>query len=237
MVNTARVLRNLWQDMKGYVRDAYPGEEFDTMLTSAGWSDYAAASNNKWTAVQGLAWAALNFMDANGPVLRDRGYMPDDFADRFRETATMFDTLYNDFVSAEQAAQEATEARIAACNSIYEKVNGCCSDGQNVFRNDGVVKDEFVFSAVLAMVDPSGPAGLKGYATYIINGEPVVGLTAEIESINKRAVVNAEGFYDFGPLSGGTTYTVKYMLGEEVKDTEVLIIPVGTTVHKNVEID
>ena len=33
-----------------------------------------------------------------------------------------------------------------------------------------------------------------------------------------------------------TLYTVKYKLGDEVKDTEVVTIPVGTTVHKNVEI-
>ena len=143
----------------------------------------------------------------------------------------------SDFIAAEQAAQEGTEARIAACTEIFDRVSACCADGQNVFRNDGVIKDEFVFSAVLEMVDPSGPAGLKGYATYIINGEPVVGLTAEIEAINKRTTVDTEGFYDFGPMSGGATYTVNYKLGDEVKDTEVLTIPVGTTVHRNVGIE
>ena len=239
-VNLAGVVdvgRNMFQDLKCYVRDAYPtAEEFDIKMGEAGWGNFQKSATS-WSKAKGLFASMVNFINANREALQAQGYMPDAFADEVMEMQASFEGLYTEFVSAMQTSEEQTDIRIDACNSIFMSVSDCCADGQRVFRNDGAVKDEFVFSAVLEKVDPSGPASLKGYATYQINGEPVVGLTAEIESINKRVTVNEEGFYDFGPLQGGANYTVKYVLGDEVKDTELVTVPVGTTVHKNVSLE
>lgn len=236
MSGVAKTGRNLFQDMKGYVRDAYPGAEFDITMDAAGWR-YFAGSVSSWADMQGLFSNAINFINLNDAVLKTKGFMPDTFVILFAETRASFDALYTEFVTAQQESHEATEARLIACNNLYEKVSGCCADGQNVFRDDGVVRNEFVFSTVLEMVSPTGPAGLKGYATYVINGEPVIGMTAEIEAINKRVPVDPIGFYDFGPLTGGVTYEVRYLMGDVVKDTEMVAVPVGTTVHRNVAIE
>jgi len=229
--------RAMWQDLKCYVRDAYPSDtEYDIKMDEAGWS-YYQKSDSSWTKAQALFASGVNFINANRTVLETSGYMTQEYADAFLEMRANFDGAFTDYMVKIQQSEEATEQRLDACNAIYESVIGCCADGQRVFKDEEAVKNEFVFSAVVEKVNPSGPASLKGYVTYEINGEPVVGMTAEIESINKKAVVNDEGFYDFGPLTGGANYTVKYVLNDEVKDTEQVTVPVGTTVHKNVVIE
>ncbi len=229
--------RSMWQDLKCYVRDAYTDTaEYDIKLGEAGWSYYQKSATS-WTKAKALFASTVNFINANRTALQDQGYMPDAFADTFIELQSNFEVAFVDYMTKVQQSEEGTDERMDVCNAIFASVMECCADGQRVFKNEDAIKNEFVFSAVVEKVDPSGPASLKGYATYIINGEPVVGMTAEIEAINKRVVMNDEGFYDFGPLTGGVNYTVKYVLGDVVKDTEVVTVPVGTTVHKNVEIE
>lgn len=236
LVAQAKLCRNLWQDLKAYIRSAYPADQFDTKLTAAGWSYYPAASGDKWTSMQSLMNNGLNFMNINSTELMNNGNMPAAFTTAFANAQGYFNTLFAQFVTALQTAETQTDERMEALNTCYENTINMCLDGQNAFRDNPSLKNQFVFDSVCSMVDGTSPAKLDGYATYIINGQPVVGLTAEIESINKSVQTNELGFYDFGPLKGGNTYTVKYILDGEIKDTESVKVNVGTGARKNVEI-
>ena len=237
MVTKSKACLRLWQNMKSYCRDAYPEQElFDIMLTEAGWNYYDAASAQNWPSVQALMVSGYNFISANLDFLMAQGYMPVDFIDRFREAQVDFVATFDSFRQALQASKAGTAARNSALSSCYTNTISLCLDAQDLFADNSVLKDLFVFDTVSSMVAPAGAAGLKGYATYVIDGQPVTGLTAEIEHTNKRVVTNPEGFYDFGNLSSGT-YTINYKLGDVIKDTEQVTIPTGTTVTRNVAIE
>ena len=236
LVSENKICLHLWQGFKNYCRDAYPDQDlFDIMLSQGGWNYYDAASAQNWPSQEALNVSATNFMTANATVLRTQGFMPDDYADRYQVAAENFANTYSVFRNALQVSKAGTDARNTALSNCYMDTISLCLDAQNLFADNDTVKALFVFDTVSSMIAPAGAAGLKGYATYVINGEPVTGLTAEIENTDKRVTTNPEGFYDFGNLSSGT-YTVKYKLGDVVKDTEQVTIPTGTTVTKNVRI-
>lgn len=236
MVAQSKICRNLWQDLKSYIRSAYPADQYDTMLTQAGWNYYSRSASN-WSALQSLMTSGLNFINANSTTLTDAGYMREDFALEFANSIGSFNSLFSQFVTALQTAEQGTDERLEALNNCYEQGISMCLDGQNVFRNNEATKNLFVFEHVCGLVAGTSPATLDGYVMYEINGEPVVGMTAEIVQLNKSVQTNEEGFYDFGPVKGGTTYTVKYLLDGEVKDTEEVTVHVGTGARKNVEIE
>ncbi len=149
-----------WQLLKGYIVEAFPGDNQEAQLDAAGMVYYTNAANHNWEFTVGMNTSAKNFIAANSATLLAAGFMPAGFELQYKTDSDAFDTKYNLFKHAQQSS-EGTDEKIKANNKIYEDGMKMCADAVMFFVSDDAIVKKFTFTTVLQIVSPPGSASLK----------------------------------------------------------------------------
>ncbi|MCX6350304.1 MAG: hypothetical protein NTX03_00400 [Bacteroidetes bacterium] len=187
----------LWQNLKSYIRDAFPESEQKIRLEAAGASHYTAASSKDWEAASALLLAANNFINDNDIALEANQNMPVSFKGNFAAQYTAFSSKLTAYQDAAEQIKIDTRAKIQANNSIYKDITNVCADGQQIFKTDSTLKDQFVWDTVLKLTTGTGSTGLRGTVTNVITSQPVTtGGSITTNPPTKVATIQSDGTYE-----------------------------------------
>ena len=197
----------LFNSLKRYIIDAYPLSAHKANIDAAGQEFYEKAAAFSWENTQGLLQSAITFVQNNMAQLMLDDNMPPSFLSALETAQSNFQTLYQNFLLLTEDAQEATQTKIIANNSIYAALTKMLGDGQVVFSGNEAKLKQFVFARLFELVSGGSTAGLKGNVTDSITGRAIVGAKISLRYKDKAAVTDTEGHYEINQVAAGI-YTV-----------------------------
>ncbi len=215
-----------WQRLKRHIADAWPAEQQKNKTEAAGQNYYEKAGNFEWDACRGLLASGLSFIDDNMATLTAAG-MPAGFQPVFKNDKILFENKQQEFLNSVETGKIETETKGKANNDIYAKVINMFLDGQEIFKNEDAVKDQFVFDQVLGVVSGTDAAGFKGVIKDSVTGLPVAGAVLTVKGSAKTATSDADGRYKITGLAAGeyqVTVGAEGYVGQEINQ----VVKVGT---------
>jgi hypothetical protein len=198
-----------FQDLKGYIHDGFPKDQWKIKYDEAGMTVYESASHNNWENTIALNKKMNDFIDLY-PAQLTTGFMPVGFAAQVSEDADAFALKYAAFKSAKETSV-ATGAKLTADNQVYSDLQNLQNDAHIVFRNNPEALKQFMFSVVKSIVSPPGSASLGIDLKEEGTNLPVADATVTIQSATGIAVTkttNDMGQVDF-PQIDPDNYRVK----------------------------
>jgi len=190
-----------WQTLKRYISTSYPQPAIKPRLEEAGSLRYERAANYNWEELQALNTSALNFMLAQNAALAAGNNMPLAFPAAYSLDTTAYDSKYQAFIDAEEAAYNATEAKIAACNAVYTTLINMFKDGQEIFAQQEGIRREFTFDTVLGLISSPSQAGIRGKVSDAATSLPIEGVTVLVLGSNQSSTTDIDGRYEIKPLA------------------------------------
>jgi len=171
-------VKDNFNDLKGYIRDAWPDEDPKPRYEAAGLVKYNAIGDDNWENVPGLNESMTQFITDNNATLDTPGGMPATFPTKVTNDATAFDNVYDPFMTSRETAT-ATAAKVKANNKLYDAMAEVCKDGvEMVFRNDAEAQKRYTFAALKDLVSPPGASSLKIMVQNALNvPQPNLGVT------------------------------------------------------------
>ncbi len=150
-----------FNDLKGYIKDAWANEDPKPRYEAAGGTKYATAAAKNWEDVVGLNDSMTSFITANAVLLDDPGGMPGTFEVKVTTDANNFATNYAAFMQARETGVARGE-KVTANNLLHEELMNVLEDGaERVFRNDAAKQKNYVFDTLKDIVSPPGSASLR----------------------------------------------------------------------------
>lgn len=154
-------VKDNFNDLKGYIRDAWPGEEPKPRYEAAGLVKYNAIGESNWENVAGLCESMTQFISANSVKLKIPGGMPLPFGGKVTADGDAFKNVYDPFLTSRETST-ARAAKITANNLMYDAMMDFMKDGvEMVFRNSDEDKKRYTFHVLKNLVSPPGSASLK----------------------------------------------------------------------------
>ncbi|MEI6487595.1 MAG: carboxypeptidase-like regulatory domain-containing protein [Bacteroidota bacterium] len=209
LIGLADTCCNLFQDLKGYIHDGFPKDQWNIKYDEAGMTVYESASHNNWENVVALNKKVNDFIEANPAPLTD-GFMPATFPGDCTTASTAFDSKYAAFKTSRQTGT-GTGAKITADNIVYADLQNLQNDGHIVFRKDAEALKQFMMSHVKNIVSPPGSASLGIDLIEQGSNLPVANAIIIIQSATGIAITltsDASGKVDFHKINPDT-YKVK----------------------------
>jgi hypothetical protein len=203
-----RQVRGNWQVLKVYITKAFEESMVKAKLDAAGAGLYSKASVDNWSAVRSLIDAANTFIAANLDQLTANGNMPADFQTTFKTAGDACIDLSVIYSKANMAKEMATGIKADANNAIYASVIEMLKDGQQIFKDDAIMKRQFAFSYLVSMHRGDGSASLRG---TIVNSlkMPVEGAVIVSDDQKYIATTDRKGYYRINRIAAGTyTFTI-----------------------------
>jgi hypothetical protein len=150
-----------FNDLKGYIKDAWPGEKPEPRYEAAGGTKYAKAAAKNWENVIGLNSSMQTFITANNANLTAPGGMPATFVTKVNSDAVNFTNAYELFAVARETGVARAE-KVIANNLLHSELMSVMEDGvMMVYRNDAAKKKNYVFDTLKDIVSPPGSASLR----------------------------------------------------------------------------
>ncbi len=193
---------NNFQDLKGYIHDGFPSDQWTIKYDEAGMTVYTSASHNNWENVVALNKKANDFIAAY-PTQLTAGFMPAGFAMQVSDDAGKFDLKYAAFKSSRQTGT-GTGAKITADNVVYTDLQNLQNDAHIVFRTDAEALKEFMIASVKNIVSPPGSASLGIDLIEEGTNLPVDKAVITIQSATGKAMTlttDATGKVDFHKIN------------------------------------
>lgn len=163
LVNMGKICLQNFQFLKGYIDTAFTDIAVQKVqYVIAGQNSYRDASRGDWESMVSLNTSAKNYLANAGNVtaLTAGNNMPPTFVATQKTGSDNFDVQYNSFKLAEETSVE-TANKIKANNLCYHAGISMLNDGQKIFMNEPEILTKFVFSNLLALINPP-VAGIKG---------------------------------------------------------------------------
>lgn len=188
MVTQNGVCCDTFQDLKLYIRHAYPKDAFDTQYKAAGGDLYAESAGLNWVAGISMMKQGSEFIATNAVELKANQNMPVGFEAAYNEQLNAFILLYDSYYAARQQASEGAAEKVTLNNIAYNQCILMAMDGYQFFKNSEI-QSEFSFEAVSALLAPAGASTLiatvKGE-----NNAPIIAAVS-IMGTNKSAITTA----------------------------------------------
>lgn len=169
LVAMGKVCLQNFQFLKGYIDTAFTDPAVQKVqYVIAGQNNYRDASRGDWESMVSLNTSAKNYLANAGNVtsLTANNNMPVTFVTSQKLGSDNFDAQYGLFKSAEQTSVE-TANKIKANNIIFHAGMAMLNDGQKIFMNEPEILTKFVFSNLLALINPP-VAGIKGNIKEVV---------------------------------------------------------------------
>lgn len=225
-----------WQKLKRYIADAYPAELQKTKTEAAGINYYEKASNQNWDSCQGLLKSGSIFIDENFADLTANKNMPDTFKDVFNASKAEFDDLHQKFLDSQETITQLTDGKVVANNEIHSRLMAMFLDGQEIFKANEAIQNQFIFESAMYLASGTGTAGIKGYITNEKDKSPIIGAAIKISGTTKSAISDESGRYEIIQVGAGK-YPVEISAeGYQTKIITEQVIKVGTVSMLSVEL-
>lgn len=134
--------------------------------------------------------------------------MPPAFQATFKTAGENCIASYVIFSHINMQKETATSIKTAANNAIYASVIEMLKDGQQIFKEDTIMKRKFTFNYLVSMNRGERPASLKG---KIVNNQhiPVAGAVILSQDQKYTATTGKKGQYHINRIAAGTyTFTI-----------------------------
>lgn len=208
LVNMGNICCQNFQFLKSYIDTAFTDPAVQKIqYVIAGQNNYRDASRGDWESMILMNTSAKNYLalPANVTALTAGNNMPVAFVATQKTASDNFDAQYSSFKLAEETSVE-TANKIKANNLCYHTGIAMLNDGQKIFMNEPEILTKFVFSNLLALINPPY-AGIKGSVKERVtniaitnaeiiaqkDGEPAV--TYPVDVNGDFAITLAEGKY------------------------------------------
>jgi hypothetical protein len=201
---------NQWQFLKGYIEDAptMQGAQKKPALEAAGSIYYNDAARDDWESVNQLMVSAIQFVTDYSVELADGNNMPPTFVTDLTTAHTDFTLVWQNFQDEEEQNAIRAQEKVAANNTLYDKVIQVCKDGQRIFRGDEARRNQFVWHHLLYLVRGAGIAGIRGTVLELSTQQPVAAATILIVETGDTGVPDEDGVYRITGVPAGN-YTVR----------------------------
>ena len=169
LVAMGNVCLQNFQFLKGYIDTAFPVPAVQKVqYVIAGQNNYRDASRGDWESMIALNTNAKNYLAvaANVTALTAGNNMPPAFVATLKTASDNFDAQYASFKLAEETSVE-TANKIKANNIVFHAGMAMLNDGQKIFMNEPEILTKFVFSNLLALINPP-VAGIKGNIKEVV---------------------------------------------------------------------
>ena len=163
LVNMGKICLQNFQFLKSYIDTAFTDPAVQKVqYVIAGQNSYRDASRQDWESMVSMNTSAKNYLANAGNVtsLTANNNMPAGFVATQKTASDNFDLQYANFKMAEETSVE-TANKIKANNLCYHAGISMLNDGQKIFMNEPEILTKFVFSNLLALINPP-VAGIKG---------------------------------------------------------------------------
>ena len=224
MKATRGVLAN-WQVLKVYITKAFDEKMVKTKLQAAGASLYPRASVDNWSAVRSLIEAANTFIAQNLEALTAAENMPADFQATFKTAGENSIAAYVIYSHVNLEKETATSVKVKANNAIYASAIEMMKDGQQIFKEDVMMKKKFTFNYLVSMNRGERPASLRG---RIVNNlsQPIAGAVILSQDQKYTATTDTKGKYHIKRIAAGT-YSFTIMCAGYTPLTQVVTFAAG----------
>jgi hypothetical protein len=220
---TKGVMAN-WQVLKVYITKAFDASLVKAKLDAAGASYYLKVSVDNWSAVRSLIDTANVFIASNLEDLKANNNMPESFQASFKADGDNCIALSAQFATINIQKQNATGVKLDANNSIYLGVMEMLKDGQQIFKDDPLMKRQFTLTYLVKMYKGERPASLRGVVVNMLN-VPVKDVVIESLDLKYRGITNAKGHYRIARIAAGT-YTFRISApGYEPQEQTITFAP------------
>jgi hypothetical protein len=194
-----------WQRLKRYISKAFPENIVAIKLAAAGQNNYRAAANESWPYTKSLLISAANFMTANLTALTANNIMPPGFPAQMNALAALFNAKLSAYESAKEAIPVATELKVAALNKVFQRLMPMLLDGQEIFKNQEAIRQQFTYSVILSRVSGPGLAGIRGTITDKTTNDPIRNARIAFQDTDYLAITDENGEYELLCPSGKYT--------------------------------
>ncbi len=209
-------VQNALGRLRLYIRDAWENEAVRVVrMQEAGFGDYDEAMNFDWEKVKSIMNTGRTFVVTHSAVLSAGENMPAGFVAEFETMATEVNGEIDAYLNAKENVRQVTQEKVGANNVLFDKLMKICEDGQKIFRADAAKRVQFVWTSVLAVVTPTGAAGLRGTVKAFGTNVPIGGAVVWMQREGDVAVVfetDVNGRYYSGGLPAGA---YKFKLNKE----------------------
>lgn len=199
---TRKVMAN-WQVLKVYITKAFDEKLVKTKLQAAGASLYPRASFDNWMAVRSLIDAANIFIANNIDALTANENMPAEYLDTFKTAGDNCIGAYTIFSHINMEKETATSVKIEANNAIFVSLMEMMKDGQQIFKEDVIMKRKFTFNYLVKMHRGEGSASLKGRIVTNLN-QPLANAVIVSQDQKYSGTTNRKGQYRINRIAAGT---------------------------------
>lgn len=186
--------RDNFNDLQGYIRDAWPGENPKARYEAAGMRHDQKIGKNNWEEVVALNNSMVEFITANSATLIAPGGMPATFAAQVAADLAKFNDVYNPYMAARETGT-ATAAKLKANNDLYDACMSFFKDGvEMVFKRDADAQKRYIFTALKDIVSPPGSTSMSVTAKKADDNLWGEGISIKIKAEGKpemTAVTNA----------------------------------------------
>lgn len=170
-------VKDNFNDLKGYIRDAWPNEDPKPRYEAAGLVKYNAIGESNWENVAGLCESMVQFINDGSVELTAPGGMVVTFLNKVKADRDAFKDVYDPFLSSRETGT-ARAAKINANNTLYDAVIEFFRDGvEMVFRTNDEAKKRYTFSVLKDLVSPPGSASMRVFgktaADILLANRPV----------------------------------------------------------------
>jgi hypothetical protein len=203
LMSSARQVMDNWQLLKRYIYEAFDKNMVAISLQAAGDSLYKKAALYNWSALRSLINTSNIFIANNLDKLTANGNMPAGFQNIFEAVGENYIALSENFAGIKMDKEMATQMKIEANNGIYTTVIEMLKDGQQIFKDNVIMKRMFIFKHLVSIQCGAGVASLKGYIRNSIN-QPIEGVTIWSQDQKYTATTNAKGYYRIPRIAEGT---------------------------------
>jgi hypothetical protein len=229
LVNMGNICTQNFQFLKAYIDTAYTDPAVQKVqYVIAGQNYYRDASRGDWESMILMNTSAKNYLAsaANVTALTAGNNMPAGFVATQKTGSDNFDTQYNSFKMAEETSVE-TAAKIKANNIIYHAGMAMLKDAQVIFMNEPEILTKFVFSNLLALINPP-VAGVKGSIKEAVTNKTISGiqLTAQLEGDIAKAI-DVDDAGEFGAELKEGKYTL--VVNAPGYETQTIIVDLKLT--------
>jgi hypothetical protein len=222
-----------FQILKRYITYAFPANQTQILLDSAGWGYYPEASNQNWDSSEQMLNSMDIFISANSVLLLANSNMPIGFPATVAALYNTFASQHLDYESERQTTYISTETKVNANNAIYTECISMFSDAQLLGFSPALGK-QFVFSSVLSLVSGAGAAGISGFVTDSVTLLPVPNCEVRISSLGVSVLTGVDGSYLVSGIPADS-YTVDYVPAPPtnldppyIPQALLVVVPIGT---------
>jgi hypothetical protein len=171
--------------------------DYKQNVEAAGYDEFVKAGNNNWGMLNEMLSLGYSFITNNEAALLAEGKMPATFKNDYNTAKTDFRTPYFIYSKTKQNIKEEREAKIIACNGLFNKMMPMLKDGNKATIDNPVISSGFTFAAAKRYFDVKG--------IVVRNIKLAANETKYVEGIYKYSVVAVKG--NFGVYACGGSVT------------------------------